>query len=157
MLTGVILRLLLWCWYFNQIFTDQVFNFHALLQMDESCISYLLIRKFALFLHPSINPWCFISTFFFFLSPCFALLHPLKCLHFPPAWQALSLWLILLFFTRHRAFKLGNWVLGFMGRCLIAPFALCFEGLIFFMIFHTNVHVFCFNRMRLKKALSFLE
>lgn len=49
-----------------------------------------------------------------------------------------------------------NWGLGFMHRCLIAPFSV-FENLTFFMIFHTNVYIFCFNRMRWQKSLWFFK
>lgn len=115
---------------------------------------FSLQRKFTLFLHPSMNSWCFSSTPFFFLSPCVSFLYPLKCLAstFAPTSS-------VVFFTIHSElenFKTENWGLGFKQRYLIAPFSM-FENLIYFMIFHKNVFIFCFNRRRWRKALWFSE
>lgn len=148
----IILRLLWSPWYFNQLFTDKAFNFTCIASNRwKLYLSFPGKENLHFFLHPSINPWCFSSTPFFYLSPCVALLYPLRCLAstFSPTNS-------VVFFTIHSAFKLENWGLGFMHRYLIAQFSV-FENLIFIMVVHKNVCILCFNRMRWRKALWFLR
>lgn len=159
MLTGVNLRLLLWSWYFNKLFTDQVFKFYALLQMHESRVSLSPIKKkpctFSTSFYKSVNFNLYSSVFPMSLFCSAAASHVLVL----PSSLASTFVLTnsVVFFTRHHAFNLGNWILGFSCTSLIAPLYLCFEGLVFFMTIHSNVHSFCFNRMKSKKAFWFLE
>lgn len=135
-------------WYFNQIFADQAFHF--------TCVASNGWKMYFSFPGKKI---CTSSTSFckslMFQLHSFLLLKSMCCSLVPL--QVLGKHFCsdkLLSFLSHIVVE--NWGLGFMHRCLIAPFSV-FENLTFFMIFHTNVYIFCFNRMKWEKALWFFE